>query len=89
TSIYGVSGTGVGNGWTGIYGSGGGPLVHLQNLSISTSTGREDLLELGRKGPYYKAATFPIEVSTEIEAISTSGDFINAYETGDPVFRGT
>lgn len=89
TSIYGVSGTGVSNGYLGVYGSGGAPRVHLQNISISTSTGREDLLELGRKGPYYKAATFPIEVSTEIEAISTSGDFINAYEFGDPALRGT
>lgn len=89
TSIYGVSGTGVGNGYLGVYGSGGAPRVHLQNISISTSTGREDLLELGSKSPYYKAATFPIEVSTEIEAISTSGDFINAYQYGDPAFVGT
>jgi len=89
TSIYGVSGGGSGNAYIGVYGSGGAPRVHLQNISISTSTGREDLLELGSKGPYYKAATFPIEVSTEIEAISTSGDFINAYQYGDPALRGT
>jgi hypothetical protein len=89
TSIYGVSGTGVGNAYLGVYGNGGAPRVHLQNISISTSTGREDLLELGAKTPYYKAATFPIEVSTEIEAISTSGDFINAYQYGDPAFIGT
>lgn len=89
TSIFGVNGTGVGNGYQGVYGSGGVPRVHLQNISFSTSTGREDLLELGRKGAYYKAATFPIEVSTEIEAISGSGDFVNAYEFGDPALRGT
>lgn len=89
TSIHGVVGTGVGNGYIGTYGVDGTPRVHLQNISISTSTGREDLLELGTKGPYHRAATFPIEVSTEIEAISVSGDFINAYENGDPSLRNT
>ena len=60
------------------------PLVHLQNFSVSTDFGREDILELGRKAPYHRPANFPIEVTTEIEAIAVSGDFIGAYETGDP-----
>ena len=34
--------------------------------------------------PYYRATSFPIEVSCEIEAIAISGDFVGAYEVGDP-----
>ena len=60
------------------------PRVHLQNVSISTDFSREDILELGRKAPYYRATSFPIEVSCEIEAIAISGDFVGAYEVGDP-----
>ena len=60
------------------------PRVHLQNVSISTDFSREDILELGRKAPYYRAPTFPIEVSCELEMIAVSGDFIGAYEYGDP-----
>ena len=67
----------------------GSPLVHIQSISISTDFSREDVLELGRKTPYFRAPGFPIEVSCEIEAISTSGDFINALETGDPANAGT
>ena len=63
--------------------------VHIQNVSISTDFSREDILELGRKTPYFRAPGFPIEVSCEIEAISTSGDFISIYEGGDPAFDGT
>lgn len=58
--------------------------VHVQSVSISTDFSREDVFELGRKTPYYRPAAFPIEVSCEIEAITTSGDFITALEAGDP-----
>lgn len=77
-SIKGVNGSAVGNGITG-----GVPLVHLQSFSCSTDFSREDVLELGRKTPYYRPAGFPIEVTCEIEAITTSGDFVSAYEDGD------
>jgi len=81
-AIQGVVGSGYGNGIVGT-----NPTtnrVHLQNVSISTDFSREDILELGRKTPYARPATFPIEVSCEIEAITTSGDFVNAYEFGNP-----
>ena len=83
-SINGISGTGVGNGVTA-----GIPLVHLQSISISTDFSREDILELGRKTPYYRPAGFPIEVTCEIEAITSSGDFVNALETGDTTLYET
>ena len=67
----------------------GNPLIHVQSFSVSTDFSREDILELGRKTPYARPATFPIEVSCEIEAISTSGDFVDAFEFGDAALYGT
>lgn len=63
--------------------------VHVQNVSISTDFSREDIFELGRKNPYYRPAAFPIEVTCEIEAVTTSGDFITALEDGDPTLHRT
>lgn len=61
----------------------GKPLAHIQSISISTDLGREEILELGQKDPYYRTATFPVEVTSEFEVISVSGDFINAYSDRD------
>ncbi len=47
---------------------------HIQSVSVSADFGQENLLELGRFGPYAKFVTFPIEVSCEFEVIATSGD---------------
>lgn len=92
-SVRGTTGSGVGNGiaggWTGYSDFGSGIAVHLQNVSIQTDFSREDILELGRKTPYYRPAGFPIEVTCEIEAITTSGDFVFAYEEGDPALYNT
>jgi hypothetical protein len=60
------------------------PILHIQNFTTSTDFGREDILEFGRKAPYTRTPTFPIEVSTELETIAISGDFVGAYEEGDP-----
>jgi hypothetical protein len=65
-------------------GNNNGKIAHIQNISISTDFGREDILELGSKVPYFRAANFPIEVTCEIECIATEGDWVNAYEAGDP-----
>ena len=81
--IYGIAQTrNAGNN----VGTDGSPSVHMQNLSISTDFSREDILELGAKTPYFRAPGFPIEVTCDIEAIAISGDFIGAYEAGDPKF---
>ena len=69
--------------------SNGNNLVHLQSFSCSTDFSREDILELGRKTPYARPAAFPIEVTSEIEAITTSGDFVNAFEFGDTALDAT
>lgn len=63
--------------------------IHVQNVSISTDLGREDILELGSKVPYARPANFPVEVTCEIEVIAISGDLVNAYPNGEPTFAGT
>jgi hypothetical protein len=45
-------------------------LVPLQNITISCDLGRDSIFELGRKSPYFRYVTFPVEVRTEIDNIS-------------------
>lgn len=47
---------------------------HIQSINVSADFGQENLLELGRFGPYAKFVSFPIEVSSDFEVIATSGD---------------
>lgn len=54
----------------------------LQSISISADFGREDLFELGTKGPFAKVATFPLEVTCSIEVLSSGGDRVNATVNG-------
>ena len=37
---------------------------------------------MGRKGPYHRYVTFPLEITCDIEVISEIGDRINAREEG-------
>jgi hypothetical protein len=85
-SIRGVSGTSAGNGYNSTSKEN---RIHVQNFSCSTDFSREDILELGRKTPYARPANFPIEVSCEIEAITTEGDFVTALEEGNPLLDET
>jgi hypothetical protein len=82
--IEGVAGSGYGNGLNGTT-----PRVHIQNFTCSTDFGREDILELGRKAAFFRPATFPVEVTCEIEAITGSGDFVDALEAGAASLTGT
>lgn len=53
--------------------------AHAQDISISTSLNREDLLELGHRRPYYKYATFPTQVTCSINVTpAANGDNVNA-----------
>lgn len=45
----------------------------LQNVSFSVDIGREDLFELGSKSPYFRAATFPVECTSDWEYLATVG----------------
>jgi hypothetical protein len=84
-SIYGVAANyDAGNAYLN-----GAPSVHIQNCSISTDVGRDDISELGRKAPYYRSPNFPIEVKCEFDVISISGDWVSAYEEGVSDYVGT
>jgi hypothetical protein len=56
--------------------------AHLQSFNTSVDLGREDLFELGRKGQYHRFVNFPVEVTTEIAVIASSGDLVSATEDG-------
>ncbi len=78
-SIPGISGIGsTGSGYH-LIASGNGP--HIQSIRVSANLGRENLLELGRRGPYFRFVNFPVEVTSEIEVYCLSGDRVNALET--------
>lgn len=84
---YGVTGVAAtGNNWDSSLNK---PKVHIQNITISTDLGRDNILELGQKAPYYRAPNFPVEVTSEFEVISISGDFVYAYEEGNPNYNNT
>lgn len=57
--------------------------AHIQSVRASTNLGREELFELGRRGPYHRFATFPTEVRTDIEVTSILGDNIDCDETSE------
>lgn len=58
--------------------------AHIGNVTISTNLGRTDLFEQGRRGPYFRYANFPTEVTTSIEVVASErGDNVNADSTID------
>lgn len=57
--------------------------LHVQSISVSADFGQENLLELGRFGPYAKFTSFPIEVTSEFEVIATSGDLKSVSGAGE------
>ena len=52
--------------------------VHINSITMSGDLGREAINELGTKLPYYRYVTFPVEVSTDIEVTTISGDLVDA-----------
>ena len=56
--------------------------VHINSISTSADLGREEIREIGKKGPYFRYVTFPLEVTCDFEVTATSGDFVNAFEEG-------
>jgi hypothetical protein len=74
--IEGISSSGTNNKTADVYGA------HIQTLSVNVDLGREALNELGRRSPYFRFVTFPVEVTTEIEVTSSQGDQIDATEAG-------
>jgi hypothetical protein len=77
TDIYGMSSSG-----TNPRAADGTYVVPIQSIAISTDLGRDSIFELGRKSFYHRFVTFPVEVRTDIEVLSTKFDNISGDETG-------
>lgn len=56
--------------------------AHIQSITTSVNLGRDSILELGRKEPYFRFANFPVEVNTDITFIATQGENVQALELG-------
>jgi hypothetical protein len=54
----------------------------VQSIKISANLGREELLELGRRVPYFRYVKFPVQVNTSIEVIDKTGDLVSCTDVG-------
>ena len=52
----------------------------ISSCRVSCNLGREQLFELGRRGPFYRYVSFPVEVKCDFEVNTRSGDFTTALE---------
>ena len=57
--------------------------AHIGDISVSTSLGRDAINEQGRKVPYYRYITFPVDVTCSISVTAQTGDGIDALENGN------
>ncbi len=57
--------------------------VAVQSIKVSTNLGREQLLELGKRGPFHRYVSFPVEVKCDIETLSKQGDNVSALEENE------
>ena len=74
--VFGITTSGTNEKPGDIYGA------HLQSITVSADLGREPINELGRRLPYHRPVSFPLEVSCEITVTSISGDMVSATEVG-------
>jgi len=74
TDLPGVTVAGTGNGV-------GTLSEHLQTVTLSVDIGREDVFELGKKKPFFKTVTYPVEVSATFEVVTAEGDQVEAVST--------
>jgi hypothetical protein len=56
--------------------------VHFQNITVSCDLGRESMYEIGTRQPYHRYVNFPVEVTSEFEVMSVSGEWVNATAQG-------
>ena len=56
------------------------PTCHVQSISVSVDVAREELFQLGQKIAYARPLTFPIEVTSDFEVTTASGDLVNAID---------
>lgn len=60
-----------------------GIIEHIQSITITADIGREDIFELGSLRPFTKYVSFPVEVTTAIEVVTSQGDLIDATSDVD------
>jgi hypothetical protein len=53
---------------------------YIQSASISVDLGRENIQQLGKKAPYYRYVSFPVDVTCDIEITAIGGDNVDASE---------
>ncbi len=54
----------------------------IQSIEVSVDITRDEIFELGRKTPFFRAVSFPVTVTTTFEVITDKGDLVNALGTG-------
>lgn len=64
----------------------GYPVAKVQNVNVSVDLGRDELGQLGVRGPFHRFGTFPTEVTSSFEVLTQSGSMVSATEQG--VFTG-
>lgn len=77
TGVVGYGGTGLSTNASYIS-TDAGP--YLNSVSISVDLGREDIQQLGKKAPYFRYVSFPVDVTCDIEVTAVGGDNIDAAE---------
>jgi hypothetical protein len=67
---------------------GTGFTVAFQSAKFGVNLGRDNLNELGQRGPYFRYVNFPVEVKSDFEMIAKSGDLVTATEQGTNAHGG-
>lgn len=70
------------NGTNTLRSNGRGYNAHINSVSVSADFGREALNELGTRAPFFRFANFPVEVSTDIEVLTSDGDMVSVTNAG-------
>jgi hypothetical protein len=52
----------------------------IQSIKTTTNLGREALYQLGQRGPYHRYVNFPVQVTSDFEVLSLTGDSVQALE---------
>lgn len=62
---------------------------HISQITVNVDLGRDNIVELGRKAPYYRFVNFPVEVTCDVETITTRGDLVDAREDAENLTNRT
>jgi len=57
-----------------------GGTLYLNSFSCSVDLGREAINQIGKRVPYYRYVSFPVDVTADLEVVAAGGDNIDAAE---------